>query len=259
MDSMPRLLTTISLIASFTSNVVSAQGIDGLYQPTGFTWSCSPDQVGVDGGALAIRDGVLDGVENRCSLTKPTPMANGIQFTAICSAEGNTYSEPITITPTSTGISIERDGFASSWSRCDSRQVATRPMQPSNGRWTFGGGQDVFESATRDDLGNSVAFTCNDLGEAGGLYVELEGQPISGGQASFDVDGNAYDMTVWANGGRINTECTACGQNYTALWGATAAGNLLTVRASDGRSAAFNLNGSGDALGDTACLPDDGF
>ena len=65
-------------------------------------------------------------------------------------------------------------------------------------------------------------------------------------------------MTAWADGGRINTECTICGQNYIALWGATVAGNLMTVTASDGRTAAFSLVGSGDALGNFACRPDDG-
>jgi hypothetical protein len=165
----------------------------------------------------------------------------------------------MTITPTSIGVIVKRDGHTSSWSRCEGRQAATATLRPSNSPWTFGGGQGVFESATRDDQGNSVAFTCNDLGENGGLYVELGGQPISSGQASFNVDGIVYGMTVWADAGRINTECTVCGQNYIALWGATAAGNLLTVRASDGRSAAFSLRGSRDALGGNACLPDDGF
>ncbi|WP_146188193.1 hypothetical protein [Ascidiaceihabitans donghaensis] len=256
---MKRLLTSIPLIAFVTSNAVSAQGIDGLYQPTGLMWSCSPDQIGMDGGALAIQNGVLDGVENRCDLTNPTPMDSSIRFTAVCSAEGSTYSERMTITPTSTGVRIERNGFTSSWSRCEGHQAATGPTPPRNDRWTFGGGQGVYESATRDNQGNSITFTCNDLGENGGLYVELGGQPISGGQVSFDVDGATFGMTAWAEGGRINTECTVCGGIYTSLWNATAAGNLMTVTASDGRTAVFSLAGSGDALGNVACQPDDGF
>ena len=250
---------SLALALACVTIVANAQTIDGLYQPTGSSWTCSPDQIGMDGGALAIRNGVFDGVENRCNLTDPIATDGGTRFTAICSAEGSTYSELMTITPTSTGVSIERNGFTSSWSRCEGRQAATGPTPPRNDRWTFGGGQGIFESATRDDQGNSIAFTCNDLGENGGLYVELGGQPISGGPASFDVDGNVYGMTVWADGGRINTECTVCGDIYTSLWNATAAGNLITVTASDGRTAAFSLAGSGDALGSVACQPDDGF
>lgn len=259
MGSTTRLLATVTLIAFVISNAASAQVIDGIYQPTGSAWSCSPDQIGVDGGALAIRNGVFDGVENRCVLTNPTTIADGIRFTAVCSAEGSTYSELMTITPTSIGVSIERDGHTSSWSRCEGRQAATVTLRPTNSTWTFGGIQGVFESATRDDQGNSIAFTCNDLGENGGLYVELGGQPISGGQVSFDIDGTTFGMTAWADGGRINTECTVCGINYTSLWNATAAGNLMTVTASDGRTVAFNLMGSSDALGDVTCQPDDGF
>lgn len=244
------------------AHLTHAQSLDGLYQPSGLSWSCSPDQVGMDGGALSIQGGVYNGVENRCDLTAPIETGDGTRFTAVCSAEGSTYEEPILISPTHNGVSIERGGQTAYWTRCEDSTGVSAPQgasaQPTNGKWVYGFGQGVEESSTRDGYGNSVSFSCMG-GRNGGLYVELGGQPISGGQASFDVDGNVFGMTVWADGGRINTECTVCGQNYTALWAATAAGNLLTVRASDGRSAAFSLSGSRDALGNTACLPDDGF
>ncbi|MEM9432836.1 MAG: hypothetical protein AAGA12_02850 [Pseudomonadota bacterium] len=238
---------------------VFAQSIDGLYQPSGTDWSCSPNQIGMEGGALAIQYGVFEGVENRCELTNPQPYGRGTSFTAVCSAEGSTHQEQMTITPTANGVSIQRDSFTSYWRRCQGHQVATSPPQPTNSRWTFGGRQGVFESATRDANGNAVTFTCNDLGENGGLFVELGGRPISGGPLVFDVDGVEFGMTAWASDGRINTECSICGGNYMALWEATAAGNLMTVTASDGRSASFSLRGSRDALGDVACRPDEGF
>ena len=254
---MKTLFTTV--IALCVAGVSNAQNIDGLYQPSGADWSCSPDQIGVDGGALAIQNGVFEGVDNRCELASPLPDGRGTAFTATCSAEGSAYEQPITITPTANGVSILSDGFTSYWKRCDGHQVATSPQQSSNSRWTFGGRQGVFESATRDANGNAVTFTCNDLGENGGLTVELDGDPISGGSVLFDIDGTAFSMTAWASGGRINTECSICGENYVTLWEATAAGNLMTVTASDGRSASFSLRGSRDALGDVACRPDDGF
>ena len=99
----------------------------------------------------------------------------------------------------------------------------------------------------------------NDLGENGGLNLELGGEPIVRGPVIFTIDGTSFTMTAWATEGRINTECSVCAQTYTALWEATAAGNMMSVTASDGRTASFSLRGSRDALGDVACRPDDGF
>lgn len=260
---MIRSLTCVVATTAALAGSTQAQSVDGLYQPSGASWSCSAEQIGMDGGALSIQNGVLDGVENRCQLTAPVGVGDGIRYTAVCSGEGTEYREPLTLTPTANGVKIERDGSTIHWERCGTPESATRGQgyasQPSNGRWTFGGGQGVYESGTRDSNGNSMAFTCNDLGENGGLYVELDGRPISGGSVTFDIDGQVYGMTAWAEGGRINTECRVCGDNYMVLWEATASGTLLTVRASDGRSAAFSLSGSSDALGDVVCRPDDGF
>ena len=116
---------------------VFAQSIDGLYQPSGADWSCSPDQIGMDGGALAIRDGVFDGVENRCDLTNPQADGRGTSFTAICSAEGSTYQEQMTITPTANGVSIQRDGFTSYWRSCAPPQTTSTGSASPQGRWTY--------------------------------------------------------------------------------------------------------------------------
>ncbi len=240
-----------------------AQGIDGLYQPSGASWSCSADQVGMDGGALSIQGDVLNGVENRCDLTSPRPDGTGTRYTAVCSAEGEEYREDLTLTPTANGLSHERDGSTVYWEACGAAQGLSEAQdastQPTNGKWVYDFRQGFSESSTRDPSGNVISFSCNDIGEDGGLYVELGGQPVAGGQIIFDVDGEVFPMTVWADSGSINTECTVCADTYTALWEAAAAGNVMTVRASDGRSAAFSLRGSRDALGDVACRPDDGF
>ena len=237
----------------------SAQNIDGLYQPSGASWTCSSDQIGMDGGALSIRDNIFDGVENRCQLIDRQPAGAGARFVAVCSGEGSEYREAITITPTANGVKIEREGSTVYWRRCDGQQRASgavaEAQPPSNSRWTFGGSQGVYESATQDSHGNGIIFSCNDLGDDGRLWIELGGQPISGGPVTIDIDGQEFQMMAWSDGGNINTECRACAENYTSLWKATAAGNTMAVRASDGRSAAFSLRGSRDALGDQACLP----
>lgn len=135
----------------------------------------------------------------------------------------------------------------------------TRRNPQTHGRWTFDGLQGVYESATRDKNGNAVTFSCNDLGESGRLWIELGGKPIAGGIASIDIDGSAFEVVVMADAGRVNTDCRVCAETYVALWEATAAGNLMTVTASDGNRAAFSLRGSRDALGYTPCRPADGY
>lgn len=257
-QSYRKVLLSVLAVWAFCGSV-AAQSIDGLYRPAGANWSCSPNQIGVDGGALAIQGDTFSGVENRCDLTSPVRIGDGTRYVAICAAEGTTYREQMTITPTVDGVRITRAGGTAMWDRCEPSQDASAALPPTNGRWTFGGSQGIYESATTDPKGNSITFTCDDLGENGGLFIELNGQPVAGGQVVINVDGTDFATTAWTEGGRINTECTVCGQTYTALWAAAVAGNLMTVTASDGRSAAFSLIGSRHALGDVACQPDNGF
>lgn len=239
----------------------------GLFKPIGSLgadWSCRVEDIGQEGGALAIRDGFFEGVENSCELTNPSPVdRGGVHFDAVCSAEGTEYTEEITLSETNNGIRLIRNDRTNYWSRCEGSPsvltATTSDTQPSNGEWTYGGRQGVYESATSDANGNSVIFTCDDLGENGGLYIDLAGQPIDGGGVNIDIDGRDFGFPVWADGGKVNTECSACQSNYTALWEATAAGNVMTINSDSGLYATFSLRGSRAALGDTACLPDDGF
>lgn len=112
------------------------------------------------------------------------------------------------------------------------------------------------ESSTRDGNGIAFSFTCNVIGNEGELFVELCGKPISGGHVNFYIDGETFSMTTRAEDGRINTECSACGDNHTAPWQPTSASSLMAVRASDGQSV---TSGSSEALGDEACRPHDGY
>lgn len=80
----------LALVLMGLAGATSAQDIDGLFQPSGADWTCSPDQIRMDGGALAIQNGVFEGVENRCDLTNSQTDSRGATFTATCSTEGST-------------------------------------------------------------------------------------------------------------------------------------------------------------------------
>ena len=170
-------------------------------------------------GALGILDGKLYGLEKTCALTDPRPREGGIQFTAICSAEGETYSDDYFIAPTDTGVSLTRDGETIQWRRCGSGSATA----PTN-EWVQGFGMGVTESWTRDSDGNEVLFSCNN-GAVGSLHVQLRGAPATGDQISFNVDGEEFNLPLWPDDGRANVECRVCADNYTALWTALRAGN----------------------------------
>ncbi len=110
---------------------------DGLYQPTGYNWSCSADFLGLDGGAVGIVDGYLEGVENRCELTSPRPSRTGvgITYTALCNGEGTEYREQVTISKTDIGVNITWGGSTISWSRCGS-SPQPQTFVP-DGQWGF--------------------------------------------------------------------------------------------------------------------------
>jgi hypothetical protein len=115
---MKKILMALGLALAATPLV--AGPFDGLYQPAGMNWSCRADQVGMDGGALSIRNNELRGVENFCRLTRPTPVRdmNAVLYDAVCSAEGTQYSERVMILRHSRGVHIIRDGWVSDWRYC---------------------------------------------------------------------------------------------------------------------------------------------
>lgn len=254
------------LLAALGSTVATAQPVDelvsrldGLYFPasaSASSWSCNADQIGVEGGALSIAGGHLDGVENRCALTDPVAGANGnsIHYIAVCSAEGENYSEPVTITKTASGVGIGRDGRTVFWSACPS---ATAAIASPRNEWRTGFAMGVSEAGTSDTLGNSITFSCSG-GIDGQLYVELGGTQARDGDITFDVDGTRYGFPVWAEGGRVNVECEACKSSYAALWNAIRAGNGLTIL-QDGQRASLGLSGSSAALDPVPCEPEESW
>jgi hypothetical protein len=119
-----------------------AQSFDGMYQPEGNDWTCNPDHIGMDGGALAIGGGFIDGVENRCELINPrqSTTGDGTQYTALCSGEGEEYREDLTIASTNDGVRILRDEYEILWTRCGGSHASTNNETTgggSNAQWKY--------------------------------------------------------------------------------------------------------------------------
>jgi len=115
-----RILPVIFFV--LTPSYAGAGDYDGIYRPQGNWaqgWDC--ENIGMDGGAIAIRDGRLEGVESLCSLDNPTPV-RGLQATlydAECAAEGDLYSYRIMIMRTANGIAtVQLGGVVSHFEYC---------------------------------------------------------------------------------------------------------------------------------------------
>jgi hypothetical protein len=111
-----RLSVLLALAAS------PAFAFDGLYrpdQPWAEGWDCQT--VGMDGGALAVRDGTFYGVENTCELTNPTAIRgmDGVLYDAVCTGEGMTETFRIMLMQVENGLAVIRDGSVSMLRRCD--------------------------------------------------------------------------------------------------------------------------------------------
>ncbi|MGR3636895.1 MAG: hypothetical protein ACU0BK_13370 [Shimia sp.] len=99
----------------------NASPYDGVFSPAGEgNWSCDPEQIGMDGGALAVMQGQMRGVENSCNLTNPTSVRgmNAMLFDAQCSSEGETYSYRVMLMSHANGIYVIQDGYAAEWRYC---------------------------------------------------------------------------------------------------------------------------------------------
>lgn len=95
---------------------------DGIYRPAGpgmGNWNCV--DIGMDGGALAIRDDQLFGVENTCDMTAPTNVRDmdAVLFDFECQGEGMTSTDRVMLMRGDAGsIYVIRDGFVSKWDLC---------------------------------------------------------------------------------------------------------------------------------------------
>lgn len=95
---------------------------DGLYRPDYPEYEgrdCV--SVGSDGGALALRDDILYGVESQCQLTNPVAVngMDAVLYDAQCAGEGMEYSYRLMILRLPEGIALIQDGFVNPLKSCN--------------------------------------------------------------------------------------------------------------------------------------------
>ncbi len=111
----------IGTVILLTATLAEATPFDGLYYPAGMSWSCDASEVGMDGGAVAVSDGYLRGVENSCELTLQTNVRgmDAILYDAVCSGEGEEYPPyRLMLMRHSSGIYIIDNGHVADWRQC---------------------------------------------------------------------------------------------------------------------------------------------
>jgi hypothetical protein len=97
-----------------------AQQYDGIYRPAGMDgWDCT--SIGMDGGAVAIGGGEIQGVENACSLSDPVEVRDmaATLFDMTCFGEGMSSTERVMLMTSDSGVYVIRDGFVAEWERCE--------------------------------------------------------------------------------------------------------------------------------------------
>jgi len=109
-------------LAALAPALCLATPYDGLYRPNydvAAAWDC--ERIGVDGGALAIEDDKLMGVETTCTLSDPVEVRDmdGVLYDASCSSEGEAYGQRIMLLAHEFGVYVIRDGVVLDWLRCE--------------------------------------------------------------------------------------------------------------------------------------------
>lgn len=242
-----------ALADSHSTTPRGAEYFEGLYRPAGAygaTWSCDPQFLGQDGGALGVVDGYLEGLENRCELTNPTPTAGDrTAFEAVCSAEGSTYTRTEVLGRTADGIVLGPVGDDVSWVSCDAGASAL----DDEGRWQFDG-------TVASILHEGMAFTVScEMFNPSAMYpaATLSGycpMCFQGEPEDFvlNVDGEyrqTYEFEKISNAAGW-----ASGLDFYPVWfegliPALMSGRELVITSSDGSAiAAFPLAGSSNAL-----------
>lgn len=249
-------LTTLAAIA--ITAAVHAEDFDGIYQPQGYDWTCDPDDIGMDGGALAIGGGYIDGVENRCELQNPrkSTSTSGTQFTAVCSGEGMEYREELTITSTENGVRILRDGHEIMWARCGEGQSPMNTdaaSQGSDDRWGYANTRASIISG-----GNSFTLSCEPFNPSSTYPTALlsascpacfPGETTKYTIRIDDVFKATYEFERVSNAAGSSSDLGYYPDWHDGLVPALMAGSKLQVLENDGVIASFPLSGSSRAIG----------
>jgi hypothetical protein len=110
------------LALALAPGLAVATPYDGLYRPNydfAASWDCTT--VGMEGGALAIEDDRLIGVETGCELADPVEVRgmNAVLYDATCGGEGEVYEERVMLMAHAFGVYVIRDAMVADWLSCD--------------------------------------------------------------------------------------------------------------------------------------------
>ncbi len=126
--AMPhRLLAALLCLAAAQTAAAQTDQFDGLYRPSGEMfagWTCRADSVGMDGGAVAIRNGQMFGVESLCDLTNPVEVRdmNAVLYDKLCRGEGDEWTERVMLMRskfTARVLYVISDMYVAEWEACE--------------------------------------------------------------------------------------------------------------------------------------------
>jgi len=114
---MMRLATVLAVLPV----LATANPFDGVYKQTANA-ECA--LVGVDGGALEIKDNIFYGVESECRMTRPVNVIDmdATLYTMQCSGEGTVWTERAMLMKPADdpdGLIMVWDGYAFVYTACD--------------------------------------------------------------------------------------------------------------------------------------------
>ena len=99
----------------------SANPFDGVYKQNA---NAECGLIGVDGGALEIKDGIFYGVESECRMTRPVNVVDmeATLYTMQCTGEGSVWTERAMLMKPAEdpdGLIMIWDGYAFVYKPCD--------------------------------------------------------------------------------------------------------------------------------------------
>jgi hypothetical protein len=119
---MKVIFSSSALVASMLiAASVNATPFDGLYKSVHGTWTCTAEDIGLDGGSLGIQSNFLYGLESECELKNPTKVRgmDAVLYDTECTAEGESYpSVRVMIMRHDDGLYMVRDGVVGDWRSC---------------------------------------------------------------------------------------------------------------------------------------------
>ena len=120
-----RLVPLLACLALAAPAGAQTAEFDGLYKPAGAEgWTCSAQMLGMDGGAVAIRNGQMFGVESTCDLTAAVPVRdmNAVLYDKVCAGEGETWTERVMLMRsmfTARVLYVISDMHVAEWEACE--------------------------------------------------------------------------------------------------------------------------------------------